>query len=45
MDESYYRITLDVGNYREKRKETLENLGRKDGCPAVKTGRNASLER
>ena len=29
VDESYYRITLDVGNYREKRKETLENLGRK----------------
>ena len=23
VDESYYRITLDVGNYREKRKETL----------------------
>ena len=44
MDESYYRITLDVGNYREKRKETLENLGRKMAARAVKTGRNASLE-
>ena len=40
----YYRITLDVGNYREKRKETLENLGRKMAARAVKTGRNASLE-
>lgn len=44
VDESYYRITLDVGNYREKRKETLENLGRKMAARAVKTGRNASLE-
>ena len=24
VDDSYYRITLDVGNYREKRKETLK---------------------
>lgn len=40
----YYRITLDVGNYREKRKETLENLGRKMAQKALKTGRNCSLE-
>ena len=44
VDESYYRITLDVGNYREKRKETLENLGKKMAARAVKTGRNAELE-
>lgn len=44
VDESYYRVTLDVGNYREKRKETLENLGKKMAARAVKTGRNASLE-
>lgn len=44
VDESYYRITLDVGNYREKRKETLENLGKKMAARAVKTGRNSSLE-
>ena len=44
VEESYYRITLDVGNYREKRKETLENLGKKMAARAVKTGRNASLE-
>ena len=44
MDESYYRITLDVGNYREKRKETLESLGKKMAARAVKTGRNSSLE-
>ncbi len=43
-DGSYFRLTLDVGNYREKRKETLEALGRKMAYRAVKTGRNASLE-
>lgn len=41
---AYFRLTLDVGNYREKRKETLEALGRKMAARAVKTGRNASLE-
>ena len=44
VDGSYFRITLDVGNYREKRKETLEALGRKMAARAVKTGRNSSLE-
>lgn len=43
-DGAYIRLTLDVGNYREKRKETLEALGRKMAYRAVKTGRNASLE-
>lgn len=43
-DGTYFRLTLDVGNYREKRKETLEALGRKMAYRAVKTGRNASLE-
>lgn len=43
-DGAYFRLTLDVGNYREKRKETLEALGRKMAYRAVKTGRNASLE-
>ncbi len=44
VDDSYYRITLDVGNYREKRKETLEALGKRMAVRAVKTGRNSSLE-
>lgn len=43
-EESYYRVTLDVGNYREKRKGTLEALGRKMAHRAVKNGRNFSLE-
>lgn len=41
---SYYRIALDIGNYREKRRETLQSLGRKIAEKAVKTGRNVALE-
>ncbi len=44
VGEAYYRITLDVGNYREKRKTTLEALGRRMAIRAVRTGRNSSLE-
>ena len=41
---SYYRITINTGNYREKREKTLEILGRKLAFKVVKTGRNVSLE-
>jgi len=44
IEGAYFRLTLDVGNYREKRKETLEALGRKMAYRAVKSGRNSSLE-
>ena len=44
VDDSYYRITIDIGNYREKRKETLESLGKRIAAKAVKTGRNCPLE-
>ncbi len=44
VEDSYYRITLDVGNYREKRKDTLEALGKRMALRAVKSGRNSSLE-
>ncbi|TQI67617.1 RNA-binding cell elongation regulator Jag/EloR [Clostridium sp. KNHs216] len=44
IDNSYYRITIDIGNYREKRRETLEILGKKIAAKAIKTGRNSSLE-
>lgn len=44
VDNSYYRITLDVGNYREKRKETLERLGKRMAQRSVKNRRNFSLE-
>lgn len=41
---TYYRITLDIGNYRDKRKDTLEVLGKKMAAKALKTGRNCVLE-
>lgn len=43
-EDEYYRITLDIGNYREKRRETLTVLGTKIAHKALKTGRNCSLE-
>lgn len=43
-ENTYYRITLDIGNYREKRKDTLDVLGKKIAAKAVKIGRNCSLE-
>ncbi|XOQ43125.1 MAG: Single-stranded DNA-binding protein [Clostridium sp.] len=42
--EGYYRINLDIGNYRDKRSKTLENLGRKLAEKSLRTGRNVSLE-
>ena len=44
VDGPYFRVPLDVGNPREKRRETLESLGKKMAARAVKTGRNSSLE-
>lgn len=44
VENSYYRITLDIGNYREKRRDTLDVLGKKMAAKAVRTGRNVSLE-
>ncbi len=44
VDNQYYRITINTGNYREKREETLERLGRKLALKAVKTGKNVNLE-
>ena len=42
--DKYFRLTLDVGSFREKRKETLENLGTKMAMRAIRTGRNQPLE-
>lgn len=44
VDNQYYRITINTGNYREKREETLERLGKKLALKAVKTGKNVNLE-
>lgn len=40
----YYRITINIGDYREKRRETLTALGTKIAYKALKKGRNFSLE-
>lgn len=44
VEDSYYRISINIGNYREKREKTLEILGRKLAFKAVKTGVKTSLE-
>lgn len=43
-DSGYFKVTIDTGNYREKREKTLEILGRKLAFKAVKTGRKTNLE-
>ena len=42
--ESYVRLKLDTENYRERRKETLENLARNIASKVKRTGREVSLE-
>ena len=44
VDNSYKRVTITTGDYREKREKTLEALGRKRAFKAVKTGRKEILE-
>ncbi len=44
VDNQYYRITINTGNYREKREETLSRLGKKLAIKAVKMGKNVNLE-
>ena len=43
-DEAYIKVTVNVGNYRDKREKTLEILGRKLAYKAIKTGKKTSLE-
>lgn len=43
-DEAYIKVTVNVGNYRDKREKTLEILGRKLAFKAIKTGKKTSLE-
>lgn len=44
IDGEYYRITLDCGNYREKREETLRALATRIAAKVKKTGRSQLLE-
>lgn len=41
---SYKRVSINVGNYRAKREETLEILARKTAMKAVRQGRSITLE-
>jgi len=44
VDNKYFRITINTGNYREKREVTLEKLGKKLAFKVVKTGKSVNLE-
>ncbi len=43
-DGDYYRISLDCGNYRQKREETLKNLATRIATKVKRTGRSQLLE-
>lgn len=43
-DDDYFRISLNIGNYREKRENYLENLARKTAARALKINKNLALE-
>ena len=43
-DDSYYRISLDTGDYRKKREEVLKSLGKKHAIIASKRGYKHSFE-
>lgn len=40
----HYKISLNIGNYREKREETLINLANRISAQVLKTGKNRTLE-
>lgn len=44
VDNSYKRVTINTGDYREKREKTLEALGKKLAIKCVKTGKKQNLE-
>lgn len=43
-EDEYIKVTVNTGNYREKREKTLEILGRKLAFKAIKTGKKTGLE-
>ncbi len=40
----YYRVVIDIGNYRERRENTLESLAKRTAGQVLRTGRSRSLE-
>lgn len=43
-DDNYFRISIDSGDYRAKREDTLKELARRMAASAIKRGRNVTLE-
>ena len=43
-NQGYKRVSINVGNYRAKREETLKSLAKKTAIKAVRQSRNISLE-
>lgn len=44
IEGDYMRVTIDSGNYREKREHTLEQLAKKLSASAIRYGRPSTLE-
>ena len=42
--ESYKRVSINIGNYREKRAETLRELAKRNAAKVLKNGRNVVLD-
>lgn len=42
--DGFFRISLDTGNYREKREQALKNLARRISSQVLRTGRSRKLE-
>ncbi len=40
----YYKVTINIGNYRERREQTLISLARRVSNQVLRTGRSRSLE-
>lgn len=40
----YYKITINIGNYRERREQSLESLARRYASQVVRYGRSKTLE-
>lgn len=42
--DGYFKVTINIGNYREKREEALINLAKRVSEQVIRTGRSRSLE-
>ena len=40
----YYKVTLNIGNYRERREQTLTSLAKRVSAQVLRTGRQRTLE-